>query len=184
LQKWKNHPDLNQYKIIHFTFMKQYIETFGQFINEEHVFHEKHLDIYKNPQSIKRMSPWKRAISDEDGNLFVMDDPYFMFIHEDMVKILNKESEIESSSNYESIFSNFVVWTQPGNKHEFYLSESYSNRDSQWHALSNYKDHIKEFTKYVEKKNPQFKYVQKRIWDIYEQPESIDDMKNGKITKK
>jgi hypothetical protein len=165
--------------------MKQHIKPFYQFINEEHVFHNKSLDIYKNPQSIKRMSPWKRAISDKDGNLFVMDDPYFVMVHDGLVKILNSKGEVESSSNYESILGNFIAWTQPGNKSEFYLSESYSTNRGlhQWHALSNYKDHIKEFTKYVEKKNPQFKYVQKRIWDVYEQPESIDDMQKGYTEK-
>lgn len=165
--------------------MNQHVETYAQFINEELVIDTLNYGIYRNPKSIKRMNPWKRAISDEKGDIYVLDDPFFELVHGDMVRFLNEKGIIESSSNYESILHNFVAWTQVGNQNTFYLSESYNTKNiSYWNSLKFFGKHVNKFTKIVMKKNPQFKYVKKRIWDTFEQPKSDKEMKRGNVIKK
>jgi hypothetical protein len=52
-------------------------------------FHgKKSIEVYKNPKSIIAFDPEVRAISDSDGNLYVVDDSY-NWIHSDLFFFYN-----------------------------------------------------------------------------------------------
>lgn len=131
------------------------------------------------------MAPWMKAISDEKGNLFVLDDSDFTMLHDTFVSILNRKGEIQSSSNYESMFSNLVLWQQVGHTNDFYLSESYGAKDVDHpHSLSVYLNHIKKLTKKVKQTNPQFNFHIERVWDVFKEPMTDSEMESGRVTKK
>jgi hypothetical protein len=162
--------------------MKQYIKPLYQYINEEHIFHEADFDIYKNPESIKRMSPWKRAISDKYGNLFVMDDRFFWYTHLDMMKLLDNTGDF-NKINYKYFLNVYVLWMQAGNSNKFYLSESYNTNES-YNDMEDHKSHINKLTKLVKKKNSNFKFLTEgNIWDNIIEPIDPKDLKTGRFKK-
>lgn len=154
--------------------MKQYLETYSQFINEE-MINSSGPAIYRNPKSIRKLGPWARALSDIDGNLFIMEDS-FQMVHEDLAQWLLDNNKIDWATGgisdfYEQMMHNTVLWQQVGDQNLLYLSESYTQRKFNEYSVYRWTEHIKELTQRVKKRNPGMKYIRKRIYDVWKEPD-------------
>jgi hypothetical protein len=109
------------------------------FINEEVIGSFKgswgagEITIFKNPVSVKRMAPWVRAFTDQDGNFYVGDEENAS----DTDRIGTTHTTI--MSNVKAIDNNIktkwydikgmyiagIGWQRAGKTNMFYLSESY-----------------------------------------------------------
>jgi hypothetical protein len=142
-------------------------------LNEELLFSNSSYSIFKNPQSIKRMSPWKIAISDINGNLFVLDDPEFEMIHEDLAKELKELKELKGSPYYLNLLDNYVLWSQSGKTNSFYLSETYyfpeqfETKIKRKNDVRKYKKIINEHYNVLQKKQKNYSFFKKGIWDEF-----------------
>ena len=90
------------------------------------------IELYKNPKSIKRMGPWCRAITDQNGNFYISsaDGETRQTIstsHTIMITRISRHENITTrwdganSRNY----INGIAWHRFGNTNKFYLAESY-----------------------------------------------------------
>lgn len=138
--------------------MKQHIETYEQFINEE-LIRINDLDVYVNPASIKRMNPWKRAISDVNGNLYVLDDPYYTTIHRTFTDMMYHQRYI-GNSYYNGFVRNekLMMWQQVGDSNTFCLSIS-----------DTFTQPGSKLIEKVQKKNPKYKFLPVKIWEYAEE---------------
>ena len=86
-------------------------------------------DLYKNPPTIRRMGQWVRAITNKNGDLYIVDSPDI--IHNDIINYLTEIGEISKLVRYwdsplkEDNPEGIIAWQRKGNTMELYLSESY-----------------------------------------------------------
>ena len=138
-------------------------------------YYKKEIEIYKNPPSIKRMTPYSRAVSDRFGNLYIADG--YEVIHVDLLLFLIKNNFI-SISDQRDLFKHFdpedfdedtldyqntdniLCWIRD-NKNNFYLGESYAEYEKD--IL--YKK-TKKLTDIVSKKHPQYNFIQKKNYEV------------------
>ncbi|HRW21393.1 MAG TPA: hypothetical protein P5509_05425 [Bacteroidales bacterium] len=148
--------------------MKRRIPLFEDFkVNEELLGHfdiptwlgkiiNVYVEIYKNPKTVKRMAPNCRAISDAEGNLYVM-DIYGVLIHADLIawvfsKGYIKGKEEKTSETYNN-FHQYITWTKDGKSNTFKLGESNSEV-----VIVKHKDKFLKSFDAVVKKNPSIKF--------------------------
>jgi hypothetical protein len=135
-------------------------------INEEVAFEVWDIKVYRNPKSIKRMSPDLRAISDMKGDLYVMDDSS-KFTHSELVKWLIAYGLAPKYTWYDSLyeFGSLVAWTRVSNTDTFKLGESY--RLELFHPLdeNNLTESVFELYEQVKQKNPQYSFKLESIWE-------------------
>ena len=85
------------------------------------------VEVYKNPQTIKNMGLWCRAITDLKGNLYVAD--HMGMIHSHIYKFLIYKGELKGGyyDTYEEQwgFKNSLAWQRLAGTNKLYLSESY-----------------------------------------------------------
>ena len=83
--------------------------------------------VYKNPKSISLMESSLRAISDKDGNLYVLDHDGYEIIHSAFGSWLkNRGYPIPSKDAVWDNFTKCICWQRKRRTNEFYLSESYN----------------------------------------------------------
>ena len=121
--------------------------------------------VYKNPKSIKRMESYIRGISDSDGNFYVVDsgeESRTMFIHTDIAKWLRSKGHISyPGSVYDpENMEKFVMWQRDRNTNNFFLSESYEERDFEDRE---FKEIVEELIDAVSTKNPQYNFYLDKI---------------------
>lgn len=90
--------------------------------------------IYKNPASIKRMSPWARAFHDQDGNFYIADEEkhfdkdiigtMHVVLLEEVIKI-DPSIKTYWNSFGEAGYFEGLCWQRLDKTNKFYLSESY-----------------------------------------------------------
>lgn len=135
--------------------------------------YESLIEVYKNPPSIKRMEPNLRAISDKDGNLFVVDASGYL-THTVFLKWLTLNNYIKIKSyTYLNSLSEIVSWQRKENTNDFYLSESYNmyNDYESPFFIANFADFIKSNIIKCKEKNPRFNFLPIQIMNNL----SIDD---------
>lgn len=102
--------------------------------------HSDYIDVYVNPKSVKRMSPWARAFHDQNGNFYIGDansaDETTDLVDTDHIRLINFVSANYFSSDVKTEWSrelktwvNGICWQRLGNTKEFYLSESYGGEE-------------------------------------------------------
>jgi len=97
-------------------------------------------DVYKNPKSIRRMEPGLRGMSMPNGDLYVVDDAWkTLHLH------LSQWLDIPLDSR-----KGYIAW------------ERYQDTDTFMLGLSNV-DVPEKYVKKVERKNPKYKFVMKKI---------------------
>jgi len=142
-------------------------------IKEELLGNLGSIEVYKNPKSIKRMAPALRGLSDPQGNLYVMDDQYFA-IHMDLERWLKNKGHTKDKSadwdtrNWPKAFGDmikkgYIYWQRKGDSNTFYLSES-TYPDVDWFKEMQLMKYLKKSVKKVQQKNPQYKFILKRIF--------------------
>jgi len=117
------------------------------------------VEVFINPRSIKRMKPDIRAISDEKGDLFVIDDA-FGVIHMQLLNWLGKNTPYVPNKrytydDYSDMLSKYIFWERDGKSDTFALGESYADDDAEFIQ--------KDWVDKVRRKNPQYKFTTK-IW--------------------
>jgi len=120
-------------------------------------------DTFKNPASIKQMKPDIKAIVDIEGNLYVVDD-HFYLVHKDIIDHFKPmEPTLENSewSRKEHCYENVICLQRFHNTNTFYLGELYSTRD----GIGNW-DTVDAVWDKLEAKNPQFKFIKESIADV------------------
>ena len=130
-------------------------------LTEEFMFNIKNeFGVYKNPKSIKRMVSKERAISDKNGDLFVIDDPYH-FTHRELYIALKLKNEIGNYGKNANKVSpdKLLLWLRLNNTNTFKLSKSYD--ESTIKEIKNMK--LPNLDK-VRKKNSQYKFLLEPIW--------------------
>lgn len=159
--------------------------SYDEFINEELLTDEESdRAIYKNPKSVRRLGPWSRGLTDKDGNFYVMENKNPSDIHEHLARWLIEIGELSWKNKgedtfYEELMNNTVLWQQIGNENLFYLSESYGSEEIKGkYNIGRWENHIKKLTKKAKKRQSKFKFVEKRIWAVWESPDSLKDLKS------
>ena len=130
-------------------------------LTEEHLFdYDDKFGVYKNPKSISRMEKQVRAISDKNGDLFVIDDPYH-FTHRELYTTLKLKNEIGNYGENANKVSpdKLLLWLRLNNTNIFKLSKSYDG--STIKKIQNMK--LPNLDK-VRKKNSQYKFLLEPIW--------------------
>ena len=130
-------------------------------LTEEFLFNIKNeFGVYKNPKSIKRMVSKARAISDKNGDLFVLDNVrnviHFHFYR--ILKLKNVIGDYGTSITHMSP-EKVLYWQRNGASNIFKLSESYDREIVE--KLQNMK--LPNLDK-LKKKNPQYTFLLERIW--------------------
>lgn len=169
--------------------MKLFTKTYDEFVNEEVLgdlkVKNQLVTFYKNPKSIKRMSHWKRAVSDKDGNLFVADDKDTM-LHSYIVNWLHKTGNVKHfSKDLRNLMKWYIMWHQVGKSNIFCLSESYRTMSADgkdyllkgsdeplgtaYYDIRHFQPFIESSLKKLRRKNPQFEFVLERIWTYAEE---------------
>ena len=152
----------------------KYVKTFESFVdqvNEELLgaiqrWGQEPVDIYKNPKMIKRMPAGLRAISDKDGNLYVMDYGGFRtFIHSDLADWLKENGYIKHSGDdlYDQL-DKYITWQRHEATNEFRLGESMKWAIEKSKDPSKAREGAAKIFKKVQKRNPQFKFIDTHIW--------------------
>jgi len=124
-------------------------------------------EVFKNPISISRMEDNLRAISDPDGNLFVIDSNDVM--HNDIAAFLQKKGyKIPESYGTDGLAKiterGYISWARKGNSKDFYLGESYVLGMYPFDAHEVISA-IKKYAKKTNAKNPQYNFIVKSIYD-------------------
>jgi len=130
-------------------------------LNEEVIGYLGEIEIYKNPKSLWKLEGWERAISDEEGNMYMADTS--MMIHTNLLKYLHQGNIISDNARWHSmlgIYVNCIAWQRKDKTDDFYLSESYDETFMKNEKI--YKD-ILDLKELVELTNPQFKFHLKKI---------------------
>ena len=143
-------------------------------INEDYLGRDTRFNFdfeyFKNPKSIKRMASNLRAVSDENGNLFVVDDASHI-VHIDLADWLQDNGHIKYSGQWIAIQRGEILgWQRNGNSNDFHISESVSAKN-----IIDYKsaDRFIELRNKVKQKNPQYNFILLRI-DEYENEKFIE----------
>ena len=115
------------------------------------------LEIYKNPRSIKRMDDDIKAISSEDGDLFVVNGRDI--VHDEIIRWLRQQNLVSPLARFngkKDMFDKVVAWTRYDNTNTFALSESYEDVNG---LSKEDKQYIKTIAKRTKEKNPQYDFV-------------------------
>jgi hypothetical protein len=123
-------------------------------INEEMIgtfkgtFDLNRVEVYKNPQTLRRLKYWVRACSDEHGNLYVADS--YDILHFELAKFLALRG----------IFD-LIDWQRYKNTNTWYLAEGYDLSDK---GLENELDDesadlINRLAPAVKERHKQFKFI-------------------------
>jgi hypothetical protein len=118
-------------------------------LNEEQIgFIQQGVKLHMNPEDLKDIEPWSRAISDEDGNLYVVDTP--TSVHTAMIDFLHKKGMLATNARWDrnkSQYMNMIAWQRLEDTDNFYLSESYTREsleDSRnWEEMNDLKELVK-----------------------------------------
>ena len=123
--------------------------------------------VYKNPPSIKKFVPRARAISDINGDLYVLDN--FDLLHDDLIDYLVLNNKIDNRAGYNMKIHQYdycVAWERYGASNTFLLNDQYDR----FEKLSSYlQNMILLFHKKVSEKNTQFNFITKNIHEIEQQ---------------
>lgn len=107
------------------------------------ILNKEEVEIFKNPKTIKRMEDYSRAISDNRGNLYIIDSSEW--IHERLMQWLNNVMKINLGSNPYNV-DKVVAW-QKEKDGSLYLSPGYP-------GLKDKIEKIEEMIEKAQKKNP------------------------------
>lgn len=123
----------------------------------------KGFEVYKNPKSIQRFTSECRAITTDNGDLYILDDGGYSMTHEAFAITLKKNGYINFSNwglEVESIKK--VPWQRVGNTNVFKLSTSFPELNT----LSK-QDHkqLDILINKAKQKNSQYKYIKQMIWE-------------------
>ena len=131
-------------------------------VDEEFIGHIKYdaqepAEIYKNPLSLVDFQPDVRGLCDLEGNLFVVNNPYYI-LHSDLAQYLHNNGyniprEITSSNQGE-----YIGLQRFDDTNNFYLGESFSI-----HYIKEFFNELKEKLTTVKRKNPNLGFVVKSI---------------------
>jgi len=130
--------------------MTKLTEILNNILNEELLGTIKGYEVYKNPKSIKRMDGKMRAISDKNGDLYVVDDYGEHVTHLKIVKWL-------SINGFVNIGVKIIRWQRLKNSNLFYLGSGYTKTS---------KDFLEKLMKKVKSKNSQYNFILKNITDV------------------
>lgn len=109
----------------------------------------KEVGIFKNPKSIKRMEDYSRAISDDRGNLYIIDSPEWIHLH--LMQWLKKVMKIDLGSDPYDV-DNIIAW-QKEKDGSLYLSPGYSKSAGYYNSKGKI-DKVEEMMEIAQKKNP------------------------------
>jgi len=127
----------------------------ARFVNEELLgtyegtYGNGEIEMYKNPPSIKRMGPWARALTDQNGNFYIASAlkeegrSTIATMHTDMIQWLKTHAQ-DVTTNWNGQkhrYDNGIAWQRYANTMKFYLSESY---DEEWEIHLPYIKHFME----------------------------------------
>jgi len=120
-------------------------------------------DTFKNPASVRNMKPDIKAIADIDGNLYVVDDNFYL-THKDIIDHFKPMEPTLANTDWsrkEHCYDNVICLQRLGKTNKFYLGELYSLRDGigNWNMVDEVWDKLKTT-------NPQFKFFKESIADI------------------
>ena len=115
----------------------------ARFVNEEKLgsysgqWGAGKITVFKNPKSIKRMSPWARAFSDQFGNFYIADEEFpedqdrIGTTHTDFMEYVQTiDRSIKTRwDDLLYIYVDGIGWQRGGKTNKFYLSESYMDGD-------------------------------------------------------
>jgi len=113
-------------------------------------------DVYKNPRSMKRMGESLRAISDKEGNLYVVDDNATKFIHYQIADWLKIHGYINTSGHLKYDCKNFLYWERLHGTNTFHLSGTYSKIDLRKPQI---RENYEKLARKVKQKNPQYSFI-------------------------
>lgn len=120
-------------------------EMIGTFMGQ---FDHNRIEVYKNPQTLRRLKYWVRACSDEHGNLYVADS--YDVLHFELGKFLALRG----------IFD-LIDWQRYKNTNTWYLAEGYDLNNN---GLENELDEesaelINKLAPIVEERHKQFNFI-------------------------
>lgn len=110
--------------------------------------YDDEIEIYKNPPRIKRMGPWCRAITDQDGNFYVATMPNatnfeVVVTHLGLIEWLQDTKHLNVKTTWDGrMYIKGIAWQRYKNTNQFYLGESYTD-------TANFIMYVKEFMKNV-----------------------------------
>ena len=80
--------------------------------------------VYKNPKSLKKISPYCRGIIDEDGNLFISDTNNIT--HYDLARYLNRKGySFPTDKNLYKHFNKIIPVQRYNDTNDFYIGEGF-----------------------------------------------------------
>jgi len=124
-------------------------------------------EVFKNPKSIKRMEPGIRGISFPNGDLFVIDDAWYVthsMFHKWLVEQGYKIKYGQTLKDLaENIKIGYIDWQREGKSNNFYLSESTMFEDSLYLFKDELMPPLKKYSKKVKAKNSKYNFILKRI---------------------
>lgn len=131
-------------------------ESLNDYLNESFLGYTEHgEEVFKNPKSIKRMTPNIKGIIGYKGDLFVIDA--VNYIYRGISDIISTKFKEDLTKNVYKNFDKEVAVQRVEKTDIFYLSESY---------LESVEDHfetIKRLCIQCKKKNPYLTFVLKKI---------------------
>ena len=164
----------------------------ARFVNEELIgtydqTDQVTIEMWMNPATARRMGPWARAMSDEEGNFFIAspqeihqrDRDYIATTHTDMLSYLQSQGwcqgmkwqKGDGGGGY-GYYLDGMAWQQDNNTKNFYISESYSVNWGKENELYIEQEHINKIhVQYV-------KLIPRRIpltWDDGNEQDDIED---------
>jgi len=114
-------------------------------------------EAYKNPNTIKRMSPNLRGISDAEGNLYVVDSGEVL--HAGFADWLNQKGIIDANGfNLHHKISEYFTWQRKGTGNELYIGESVSKG-----LVDTKVDRLIPLIKAAMERNPQITFIPKSV---------------------
>lgn len=119
---------------------------------------DKSFEVFKNPKSIKRLDNNIRAIVDNDGNLYVIDDNWTV-LHNMFAGWLRSKGYPVADNTYYNL-DNTVPLQRYNDTNRFYLSESIKQDE-----IDENIDSVKRILSLAKQKNPTITFVLKSIWD-------------------
>ncbi len=153
-------------------------------ISEEYIGDLKNNEVFKDPKSIKRMAPELRGYSHPNGDFYVIDDAY-QVTHSMFAKWLNQNLDgfntPDNGSNtglVKAIKKGYITWQRDGSTNTFKLAESINWGDPEYYKKNDLIPFLSQYAKIVRRKNPQYKFVLKRIHEGLLNEELLGTMNN------
>ena len=84
--------------------------------------HNKPIEVYKNPPSIRNLASDARAVVDEEGNLFVADDG-MNILHIHLLDYLREKGYRIPSGTLQKLYQQILPLQRDKSTNNFYLSE-------------------------------------------------------------